>query len=151
MDPAHIAPSRSDANSNGHFPPANGHMPAGTPRGFNLSNFNMNGMAAIPGFGAPGQFPPFLAGHSVQAPMGGCPTPMTAVPAQFEEEVDILANPEPARMIADQEISVGAEKEADLVPQEAAEVDESAVVADGEMEPLAVQLSDPVKLSRDAV
>jgi hypothetical protein len=73
MDPAHIAPSRSDANSNGHFPPANGHMPAGTPRGFNLSNFNMNGMGAIPGFGAPGQFPPFLAGHTVQAPIGWIP------------------------------------------------------------------------------
>jgi len=45
-------------------------MPAGTPRGFNLQNFSMNGMAAIPGFGAPGQFPPFLAGHAVQAPAG---------------------------------------------------------------------------------
>lgn len=70
MDPAHIAPSRSDANSNGHFPPANGHQPAGTPRGFNLQNFSP-GM--IPGFGAPGQFPPFLAGHSVQAPIGWLP------------------------------------------------------------------------------
>jgi hypothetical protein len=49
---------------------------------------------------------------------------MTAVPAQFEEEVDILANPEPAHMIADQEISVGVEREADLVPRVAAEVDE---------------------------
>jgi hypothetical protein len=68
-DPAHIAPSRSDANSNGHFPPANGHMPAGTPRGFNLSNFNINGMPSVPGF-PPGQFPGFFAGHSVQAPAG---------------------------------------------------------------------------------
>jgi len=69
MDPAHIAPSRSDANSNGHFPPANGHMPAGTPRGFNLQNFG--GIGGMPnlGFGAPG-FPPFFAGHAVQAPAG---------------------------------------------------------------------------------
>ncbi len=71
LDPAHIAPSRSDANSNGHFPPANGHVPAGTPRGFNLQNFGgMNGMPALPGFGAPGAFPPFFGGHAVQAPIG---------------------------------------------------------------------------------
>jgi hypothetical protein len=69
-DPAHIAPSRSDANSNGHFPPANGHLPAGTPRGFNLSNFNLNAMPPIAGFGPPGQFTPFFAGHAVQAPAG---------------------------------------------------------------------------------
>src|ERR1700760_2009014 len=37
LDPAHIAPSRSDANSNGHFPMGN-HIAAGTPRGFNLAN-----------------------------------------------------------------------------------------------------------------
>lgn len=37
LDPAHIAPSRSDANSNGHFPLNNMH-PTGTPRGFNLNN-----------------------------------------------------------------------------------------------------------------
>jgi hypothetical protein len=36
VDPAHIAPSRSDANSNGHFP-LNNHVPTGTPRGFQLS------------------------------------------------------------------------------------------------------------------
>ncbi|TVY48807.1 Zinc finger protein [Lachnellula occidentalis] len=70
IDPAHIAPSRSDANSNGHFPPANGHMPAGTPRGFNLQNFGMNGMPPMQGFGPPGNFPPFMAGHAVQAPLG---------------------------------------------------------------------------------
>lgn len=69
LDPAHIAPSRSDANSNGHFPPANGHMPAGTPRGFNLSNFGMAGIPPMPGFGS-GGFPPFFAGHAVQAPVG---------------------------------------------------------------------------------
>ncbi|CCU81211.1 unnamed protein product [Blumeria hordei] len=60
LDPAHIAPSRSDANSNGHFPPSNSHLPAGTPRGFNLQSF---GMAGIPmqGFGQPA-FPPFFPG-----------------------------------------------------------------------------------------
>ncbi|KAF2459993.1 hypothetical protein BDY21DRAFT_413777 [Lineolata rhizophorae] len=46
LDPAHIAPSRSDANSNGHFP-MNNHMPTGTPRGFNLANMP---------FGMPGGF-----------------------------------------------------------------------------------------------
>ena len=35
LDPAHIAPSRSDANSNGHFPLGNS-VPTGTPRGFQL-------------------------------------------------------------------------------------------------------------------
>ncbi|PQE24708.1 arsenite resistance Ars2 protein [Rutstroemia sp. NJR-2017a WRK4] len=69
LDPAHIAPSRSDANSNGHFPPANGHVPAGTPRGFNLQNFGMNGLNPMQGFIPPTGFPPFLAGHAVQAPM----------------------------------------------------------------------------------
>ena len=64
LDPSHIAPSRSDANSNGHFPlPANHHLNTGTPRGFNLQNigmgmnpmnmmaFNMNmaNMGGIPG------------------------------------------------------------------------------------------------------
>lgn len=68
MDPAHIAPSRSDANSNGHFPPANGHLPAGTPRGFSLQSFGMSGMP-MQGF-PPGNFPAFFAGHSVQAPLG---------------------------------------------------------------------------------
>lgn len=70
LDPAHIAPSRSDANSNGHFPPANGHMPAGTPRGFNLQNFGLGGMNPMQGFGPPGGFAPFFAGHAVQAPIG---------------------------------------------------------------------------------
>lgn len=64
-DPAHIAPSRSDANSNGHFPPANGHQPAGTPRGFNLSNFG------VP-FGGQGNFPSF-GGYNVGAPPGWVP------------------------------------------------------------------------------
>ncbi|GAB7365153.1 hypothetical protein MBLNU230_g6240t1 [Neophaeotheca triangularis] len=42
LDPAHIAPSRSDANSNGHFPLSNhGGAPMGTPRGFNLAHHQM--------------------------------------------------------------------------------------------------------------
>ncbi|KAK4673007.1 hypothetical protein QC763_108000 [Podospora pseudopauciseta] len=44
IDPAHIAPSRTDANSNGHFPPSGGQQPTGTPRGFNLQNYAMNNM-----------------------------------------------------------------------------------------------------------
>ncbi|KAI5466787.1 hypothetical protein BGZ63DRAFT_398420 [Mariannaea sp. PMI_226] len=63
IDPAHIAPSRTDANSNGHFPPANGQGSTGTPRGFNLQNFSMNGMMGMPGFPmAPGAFPTMFAG-----------------------------------------------------------------------------------------
>ncbi|KAI9740382.1 MAG: hypothetical protein M1834_004962 [Cirrosporium novae-zelandiae] len=60
MDPAHIAPSRSDANSNGHFP-TNNHMPSGTPRGFNLASmpFNFGGMPA--GFPMAAGFPTFMA------------------------------------------------------------------------------------------
>ncbi|KAI0021057.1 hypothetical protein F4780DRAFT_779039 [Xylariomycetidae sp. FL0641] len=51
LDPSHIAPSRTDANSNGHFPPANGQTQQGTPRGFNLQNFAMNSMIpSFPGF-----------------------------------------------------------------------------------------------------
>ncbi|KAI0482722.1 hypothetical protein GGR56DRAFT_621298 [Xylariaceae sp. FL0804] len=68
LDPAHIAPSRTDANSNGHFPPVNGQTPQGTPRGFNLSTFQMNPMmppfASFPGL--PGM--PFLpGGNALQA------------------------------------------------------------------------------------
>ena len=49
LDPAHIAPSRSDANSNGHFPLHN-NVPTGTPRGFNLANmpFGFPGMPPNP-------------------------------------------------------------------------------------------------------
>ncbi|KAK4116340.1 hypothetical protein N656DRAFT_701516 [Canariomyces notabilis] len=50
IDPAHIAPSRTDANSNGHFPPSNGQQPTGTPRGFNLQTYTMNNMLNFPGF-----------------------------------------------------------------------------------------------------
>ena len=56
LDPSHIAPSRSDANSNGHFPlPTNHYLSNGTPRGFSLQNmamnvmsFNTNAMANMP-------------------------------------------------------------------------------------------------------
>ncbi|CAI6095485.1 hypothetical protein V2G26_014658 [Clonostachys chloroleuca] len=62
LDPAHIAPSRTDANSNGHFPQPNGQTAPGTPRGFNLQNFSMNGMM-VPGFNmAGGNFPPLFSG-----------------------------------------------------------------------------------------
>jgi hypothetical protein len=47
MDPAHIAPSRSDANSNGHFP-LNNHGQAGTPRGFNLATAPYSAMGNGP-------------------------------------------------------------------------------------------------------
>lgn len=73
MDPAHIAPSRTDANSNGHFPPASGQTATGTPRGFNLQNFSMNGMMGMPGFPMPpGGFPPMFAGMQAAGwnPMG---------------------------------------------------------------------------------
>lgn len=62
LDPAHIAPSRSDATSNGHFP--SNHMPAGTPRGFTLANMPM-------GFGNSGAMPPgagFQGGLPSSAP-----------------------------------------------------------------------------------
>jgi hypothetical protein len=45
LDPSHIAPSRSDSNSNGHFPlPTNHHLNTGTPRGFSLQNMGTNMM-----------------------------------------------------------------------------------------------------------
>jgi uncharacterized C2H2 Zn-finger protein len=68
MDPAHIVPSRSDSNSNGHFPPANGSQPTGTPRGFNLSNYqnNLFNLAQFPmSMFPPGMMPP------MGAPTGG--------------------------------------------------------------------------------
>lgn len=69
LDPAHIAPSRTDANSNGHFPPSNGQPQQGTPRGFNLQNFAMNNMMpsfpGLPGF--PGMPPLFTGGNPMQA------------------------------------------------------------------------------------
>ncbi|EAU32075.1 conserved hypothetical protein [Aspergillus terreus NIH2624] len=63
LDPARIAPSRSDANSNGHFPLASSQGQVGTPRGFSLSAMpaaylgggNLPaGFQSVPGAGVPG-------------------------------------------------------------------------------------------------
>lgn len=84
LDPAHIAPSRSDANSNGHFPIGNGGQPTGTPRGFSLGGGQysmgfpmaagmapgMPGMFAPPGMPA-GWGPPGSATNPVPAMMSG--------------------------------------------------------------------------------
>ena len=56
MDPAHIAPSRTDANSNGHFPPGGGQQQTGTPRGFNLQSYGMNNVLNFPGFSMAAMF-----------------------------------------------------------------------------------------------
>lgn len=58
LDPAHIAPSRSDANSNGHFP-LNSHAPVGTPRGFQLNQQFPLGFPMSPGMA--GGAPPGMA------------------------------------------------------------------------------------------
>lgn len=67
LDPAHIAPSRSDANSNGHFP-LNNHAPSGTPRGFQLNQqFSMGfpmGVGVPPMAGMPAMFQPAGVGAS---------------------------------------------------------------------------------------
>ena len=70
IDPAHIAPSRTDANSNGHFPPTNGQQPTGTPRGFNLQNYAVNSMLNFPNFSM-SMFPPGMMGAGAMA--GGAP------------------------------------------------------------------------------
>ena len=58
LDPARIAPSRSDANSNGHFPLGSGQGHTGTPRGFTLANMPYGGpngsMPTFPSAGMPG-------------------------------------------------------------------------------------------------
>ena len=79
MDPAHIAPSRSDASSNGHFPVNNAFAPGGTPRGFNLSN--MPPAMSFPGLNQ-GAFPGFanFGPHAVQVPAGWAPGMMTGMP-----------------------------------------------------------------------
>lgn len=78
LDPSHIAPSRSDANSNGHFPMNNHNVAAGTPRGFNLSTSMplMNGFP--PSFPPPNNFAPFpnFGNHTVQAPGWPMNSPM---------------------------------------------------------------------------
>ncbi|MCJ1397362.1 hypothetical protein MMC11_000555 [Xylographa trunciseda] len=93
LDPSHIAPSRSDANSNGHFPINTHSMPAGTPRGFNLASMPM--MSNFPpGFIQPAGFPPFpsFGNHAVQMPGGwaGGGTPLMM-------EGDVMHQPGPMR------------------------------------------------------
>jgi hypothetical protein len=61
LDPAHIAPSRSDANSNGHFPIGN-NVPTGTPRGFNLSQHMPMGFPMAAGMPPPGAMPGMFGG-----------------------------------------------------------------------------------------
>ncbi|KAL2846809.1 hypothetical protein BJX68DRAFT_122439 [Aspergillus pseudodeflectus] len=66
LDPARIAPSRSDANSNGHFPLSSGQNQTGTPRGFSLAAMPAayfgNNPNIPPGFqGPPGGLPGFTA------------------------------------------------------------------------------------------
>ncbi|KAF9893370.1 hypothetical protein FE257_011802 [Aspergillus nanangensis] len=63
LDPARIAPSRSDANSNGHFPLGSTQNQVGTPRGFSL--------ATMPAYlGSNGNAPP---GGLQGMPAGGLP------------------------------------------------------------------------------
>lgn len=70
LDPARIAPSRSDANSNGHFPLTSGQLQSGTPRGFSLSNMPYMANSALQGglqnFGGAG-----MAGFVGQGAWGG--------------------------------------------------------------------------------
>lgn len=76
LDPARIAPSRSDPNSNGHFPFTSHPNQTGTPRGFSLNNmpYFHGSPASLPGAfqGLPG----FMGMHHVgswngAAGMGG--------------------------------------------------------------------------------
>lgn len=90
LDPAHIAPSRSDANSNGHFPLGSNGVPTGTPRGFSLNaHFPMGfpmaaGMSGAGGMlpqgfsGAPGLFAPG-AMPGAWGPPGSVPNSMAGV------------------------------------------------------------------------
>lgn len=104
LDPAHIAPSRSDANSNGHFPIGNGGQPTGTPRGFSLGGgqypmgFPTPGMAgqmaALPGmFAAPGMAagwgPPGSATNPMPAMMAG----IGPVRGRYQNGAYRMANP----------------------------------------------------------
>ena len=60
LDPAHIAPSRSDANSNGHFPLGT-NVPTGTPRGFQLNQHMPMGFPMAAGM-PPNAMPTMFAG-----------------------------------------------------------------------------------------
>lgn len=53
LDPARIAPSRSDANSNGHFPLGSGQGHNSTPRGFSLTGMPHFSPGGIPMTGGP--------------------------------------------------------------------------------------------------
>lgn len=72
LDPAHIAPSRSDANSNGHFPLGNNSM-MGTPRGFNLNQHIQSGgfpvAVGVPGNAMGPMFPNQMAAMPGWGPM----------------------------------------------------------------------------------
>ncbi|KAF2270596.1 hypothetical protein CC78DRAFT_136600 [Lojkania enalia] len=70
LDPAHIAPSRSDANSNGHFPMGS-HVATGTPRGFNLANmpYGLAGNGVQSGF-LQNLFNPSIAGGNWDGAFG---------------------------------------------------------------------------------
>ncbi|ODH45161.1 hypothetical protein ACO22_00367 [Paracoccidioides brasiliensis] len=65
LDPAHISPSRADATSNAHFPYSSGHMPTGTPRGFNLANMPFGfGNGPMPGGTSFHGLPPSATGFA---------------------------------------------------------------------------------------
>lgn len=71
LDPAHITPSRSDPNNNGHFSSSNG-MVNGTPRGFNMNMpFGFPGMPG--GLLNPAGFPTTFGQYPVTMP-GGLPS-----------------------------------------------------------------------------
>lgn len=88
LDPAHIAPSRTDANSNGHFPINNTHgHPTGTPRGFNLGSmpFNPGFPPNMPMPGMPN--PPFATMFPPNQPLPGSwinPNAMSGIPGDGE-------------------------------------------------------------------
>ncbi|KAK1752495.1 serrate RNA effector molecule [Echria macrotheca] len=75
IDPAHIAPSRTDANSNGHFPPSSGQQPTGTPRGFNLQNYAMNSMLNLNQFPMAAMFQQNMMGVNPLAAAAGWHAP----------------------------------------------------------------------------
>ncbi|KAL4771604.1 hypothetical protein BDW60DRAFT_207966 [Aspergillus nidulans var. acristatus] len=73
LDPARIAPSRSDANSNGHFPLSSGQNQTGTPRGFSLAAmppYLANGAVAAGLQGVPGGLPGFVSNQASWAANG---------------------------------------------------------------------------------
>ena len=74
LDPAHIAPSKSDATSNGHFA-VNSNTQTGTPRGFQLNNMQFFPGGMPPGLPHPQAFPGMFAGQQAGLPGNwGMPT-----------------------------------------------------------------------------